>query len=115
YMESNGALATTLSSGPDNPWWNGGRDAEHGGMAWPAEGSSQWESINANNDGQRSDFHDASYAKGVFLNPDYEGDPEDATDADYIVNGADPNNTFLPDPLQQLWRRYLEFHFNKSV
>lgn len=98
YMESNGALATTLSSGPDNPWWNGGRDAEHGGMEWPAEGSSIYESINSNNDGQRSDFNDASYAKGVFLNPDYEGDPADATDADYIVNGADPNNTFYQIP-----------------
>ena len=98
YMESNGALATTLGSGPDNPWWNGGRDAEHGGMAWPAEGSSIYDNINANNDGQRSDFHDASYAKGVFLNPNYEGDPKDATDADYIVNGADPNNTFYQIP-----------------
>jgi len=98
YMESNGRSFTTLGSGPDNPWWNGGRDAEHGGMAWPAEGSSIYENINANNDGQRSEFHDASYAKGVFLNPNYTGDPADATDADYIVNGADPNNTFYQFP-----------------
>jgi len=98
YMESNGRVATTLSSGPNNPWWNGGRTPELGGMAWPAEGSSIYENINTNNDGQRSDFHDASYAKGVFLNPSYTGDPANATDADYIVNGADPNNTFYQFP-----------------
>ena len=98
YLESNGRSATTLASGPDNPWWNGGRDAEHGGMVWPAEGSSDYDNINANNDGQRSDFADASYAKGIFLNPDYTGDPAEATDADYIVNGADPNNTFYQIP-----------------
>jgi TonB-linked SusC/RagA family outer membrane protein len=98
YLESNGRAVTTLGSGPDNPWWNGGRDAEHGGMPWPAEGSSVYDNINANNDGQRSDFEDASYAKGVFLNPDYTGDPAEATDADYIVNGADPNNTFYQIP-----------------
>lgn len=98
YLESNGRATTTLGSGPNNPWWNGGRDAEHGGMAWPAEGSSDYDNINANNDGQSSDFNDASYAKGVFLNPDFTGDPAEATDADYIVNGADPNNTFYQIP-----------------
>jgi hypothetical protein len=98
YLESNGRASTTLGSGPDNPWWNGGRDADHGGMVWPAEGASDYDVINANNDEQRSDFQDASYAKGVFLNPDYDGDPEEATDADYIVNGADPNNTFYQFP-----------------
>jgi len=96
YMESNGRAVTTLSSGPDNPWWMGGRNAALGGMAWPAEGSSAFENINANNDGQRSDFHDASYAKGVFINPNFDGTTP--TDADYIVNGADPNNTFYQIP-----------------
>ncbi len=98
YLESNGRVNTTLGSGPDNPWWNGGRTPELGGLPWPAEGSSMYEAINTNNDGQRSDFNDASYAKGVFLNPDYSGDPAEATDADYIVNGADPNNTFYQFP-----------------
>jgi TonB-linked SusC/RagA family outer membrane protein len=98
YLESNGRSVTTLGSGPNNPWWNGGRDEDHGGMAWPEEGSSAYDNINANNDGQRSDFNDASYAKGVFLNPDYTGDPAEATDADYIVNGEDPNNTFYQIP-----------------
>jgi hypothetical protein len=99
YMESNGRAATTLGSGPNHPYWSGGRTAELGGHAWPAEGSSQYEAINNNNDGQRSDeVNDASYAKGVFLNPDYTGDPADATDKDYIVNGADPNNTFYQIP-----------------
>ncbi len=73
YLESNGRVATTFGSGPNNPWWNGGRDAEHGGMPWPAEGSSKYEAINNNNDGQRSDWHDASYASGVFINPDFTG------------------------------------------
>jgi hypothetical protein len=98
YLESNGRAFTTLSSGPDNPWWSGGRTPELGGHPWPAEGSSDYEAINNNNDGQRSDFEDASYAKGVFLNPDYTGDPAEATDADYIVNGADPNNTYYQIP-----------------
>jgi hypothetical protein len=98
YLESNGRAFTTLGSGADNPWWRGGRTPELGGLPWPAEGSSQYEAINNNNDGQRSDFNDASYAKGVFLNPDYTGDPAEATDDDYIVNGADPNNTFYQFP-----------------
>ncbi|MBZ5856010.1 SusC/RagA family TonB-linked outer membrane protein [Flavihumibacter profundi] len=92
YLESNGRVSTTLGSGPNNPWWMGGRDAEHGGLPWPAAGSSQYEAINTNNDGQRADWSDASYAKGVFVNPNFTGDKP--TDADYIVNGADPNNTF---------------------
>lgn len=98
YLESNGRAITTLGSGENNQWWVGGRDAEHGGMVWPAAGSSQYEAINANNDGKRSDFQDASYVKGVFLNPAYEGNPEDAKDSDYIVNGADPKDTFYDFP-----------------
>ena len=96
YLESNGRVGTTLGSGPDNPWWKGGRDPEHGGLAWPAEGSSQYDAINNNNDGQRSDWNDASYAKGVFINPNFTG--ETPSDEDYIVNGADPNNTFYQIP-----------------
>ena len=99
YMESNGKTQTTISSGANNPWWSGGRDAGQGGHAWPAKGSSQYEAINNNNDGQASyTLNDASYAKGVYLNPNYTGDPANATDADYIVNGADPNNTFYQIP-----------------
>jgi len=51
------------------------------------------QAINANNDPQHSDVADAGYAKGVFIRPDL---PDGATpsDADYIVNGADKNNTF---------------------
>ncbi len=99
YAESNGRATTTFGSGPDNPFWQGGRDASYGGLPWPAAGSSQYDVINTNNDPQRTDVvDDASYAKGVFLNPDYDGDPTEATDADYIVNGADPNNTFYQIP-----------------
>jgi TonB-linked SusC/RagA family outer membrane protein len=99
YMESDGMTQTTVSSGPNNPWWSGGRDASQGGHAWPAQGASQYDAINNNNDGQASyTLNDASYAKGVFLNPNYTGDPANATDADYIVNGADPNNTFYQIP-----------------
>ncbi|WP_254411999.1 SusC/RagA family TonB-linked outer membrane protein [Dyadobacter diqingensis] len=98
YLESNGRAVTTLGSGDNNPLWKGGRDAEHGGMVWPAVGASQFDAINSNNDGKRSDFQDASYVKGVFLNPAYEGKPEDAKDTDYIVNGADANNTFYDFP-----------------
>ncbi len=98
YMESNGRAISTLSSGSDNPYWMGGRDAEHGGMVWPAVGASQYAAINENNDAKRSDFQDAVYVKGVFLNPNFEGDPKDAKDSDYIVNGADANNTFYDFP-----------------
>ena len=96
YLESNGRVSTTLSSGPNNPWWSGGRDESLGGHPWPAENSSAYAAINNNNDGQRSDWNDASYAKGVFINPDFTGD--NPGDADYIVNGADPNNTFYQIP-----------------
>ncbi|MFT3746856.1 MAG: SusC/RagA family TonB-linked outer membrane protein [Agriterribacter sp.] len=96
YLESNGRANTTLGSGADNPWWSGGRTAELGGHPWPAAGSSDYDAINNNNDDQRSDWQDASYAKGVFINPDFTGSTP--TDADYIVNGADPNNTFYQIP-----------------
>ena len=100
YLESNGRVDTTFGTkGTNNPYWEGGRDASLGGLPWPAAGSSQYEAINNNNDGQRTDeVNDASYAKGVFLNPNYTGDPADAKDADYIVNGADNNNTFYQYP-----------------
>ncbi len=99
YMESNGLAFTTLGSGKNNPYWSGGRDASQGGHAWPATGSSKYDAINSNNDGQHSDvLNDASYAKGVYLDPNYTGDPAMATDKDYIVNGADPVNTFYQIP-----------------
>ena len=94
YMDSNGRSFESLSSGGDNnPYWNGGRTAEFGGHPWPAAGSSIYAVINTNNDNQRTDLvDDAGYAKGVFLNPNFSGTTP--TDADYIVNGADLNNTF---------------------
>lgn len=100
YLESNGRVATTFGTkGTNNPYWEGGRDASLGGLPWPAAGSSQYEAINNNNDGQRTDkVDDASYAKGVFVNPDYTGDPDNVKDEDYIVNGADKNNTFYQYP-----------------
>nr|WP_293840894.1 SusC/RagA family TonB-linked outer membrane protein [uncultured Arsenicibacter sp.] len=98
YAESNGRAVTTLGSGDNNPWWVGGRDAANGGLVWPAANSSEYAAINANNNDKRSDFQDASYVKGVFLNPNYKGDPSQATDADYIVNGANPKNTFYDFP-----------------
>ncbi|HNX56074.1 MAG TPA: SusC/RagA family TonB-linked outer membrane protein [Prolixibacteraceae bacterium] len=93
YMDSNGRSVESLSSGPNNPLWNGGRDASQGGNPWPTIGASSYAAINANNDPQHSDVADAGYAKGVFIRPDL---PDGATpsDADYIVNGADKNNTF---------------------
>lgn len=98
YAESNGRSLTTLGSGPNNPWWVGGRDAENGGLLWPSVGASEYAAINANNDAKRSDWQDASYVKGVFLNPNYKGDPANAKDEDYIVNGANPKNTFYDFP-----------------
>ncbi|MCF0058442.1 SusC/RagA family TonB-linked outer membrane protein [Dyadobacter sp. CY356] len=98
YLESNGRAESTLSSGPDNPYWMGGRDAAHGGLPWPAVGSSTYAAINNNNDSKRSTaVQDAVYVKGVFVNPDHTGS-DAVTDADYIVNGADKNNTFYDFP-----------------
>ncbi len=95
YMDSNGRSFESVSSGGDNNrWWKGGRDAEQGGMAWPAVGASKYAEMNGYNDDIRSDFHDASYAKGVWLPPGKDG----SVDANYIVNGADPNNTFYDFP-----------------
>jgi TonB-linked SusC/RagA family outer membrane protein len=96
YLESNGRAFTTLGSGPNNPWWVGGRDAEHGGLPWPAEGSSIYDAINNNNDGQRSDFNDASYARGVFIDPNSGSDIP--ADGNLVENGKDPNNTFYQIP-----------------
>jgi len=94
YMDSNGRSWESVSSGPNNRWWMGGRDASQGGLKWPAVGASQYAEMNSYNDDIRSDFQDASYARGVWLKPG--GNP--ANDADYIVNGADPNNTFYDYP-----------------
>jgi hypothetical protein len=94
YMDSNGRSLESVSSGDNNPWWKGGRDESQGGMAWPAAGASKYPEMNGYNDDIRSDFHDASYAKGVWLIPG--SDPNN--DANYIVNGADPNNTFYDFP-----------------
>ncbi|MBL7970373.1 MAG: SusC/RagA family TonB-linked outer membrane protein [Prolixibacteraceae bacterium] len=96
YLESNGRALTTLGAGPDNPVWVGGRDAAHGGLPWPAVGSSDFEVINDWNAERYSEFNDASYVKGVFINPNFTGTTP--TDADYIVNGADPKNTFYDFP-----------------
>jgi TonB-linked SusC/RagA family outer membrane protein len=94
YLDSNGLSYESVSSGDNNPYWSGGRDASTGGHAWPTAGSSSYGAINANNDGQRSDeVADAGYAKGVFIRPNLP-DGVTPTDADYIVNGADPKNTF---------------------
>ena len=94
YFDSNGRSWESVSSGANNPWWQGGRDAEQGGMPWPAVGASKYDEMNSYNDDIRSDFNDASYAKGVWLIPGT--DPNN--DANYIVNGADPNNTFYDFP-----------------
>jgi hypothetical protein len=63
-------------------------------MVWPAAGASKYAEMNNYNDDIRSDFQDASYAKGVWLPPGLDA----ANDANYIVNGADPNNTFYDFP-----------------
>jgi TonB-linked SusC/RagA family outer membrane protein len=96
YMESNGKAVTTIAAGENNPVWVGGRDAAHGGLPWPAAGASDYDAINDWNGERYSDFNDASYVHGVFLNPDFSGTTP--ADEDYIVNGADPNNTFYDFP-----------------
>jgi hypothetical protein len=91
YMDSNGRSIESLSSGDNNPYWKGGRDASQGGLPWPAIGASDYAEMNDYNDpNHNDDLNDAGYAKGVWLIPG--SDPN--SDANYIVNGADPKNTF---------------------
>ncbi len=98
YMDSNGKSVESLSSGPNNKYWSGGRNAAYGGHAWPAANASIYGAINNNTQNWAPlTEHDASYAKGVFVNPNIDSGVA-SSDADYIVNGADPNNTFYQQP-----------------
>lgn len=91
YMDSNGRSIESLSSGDNNPYWKGGRDASMGGLPWPAVGSSDYQEMNDYNDPNHNDnLNDAGYAKGVWLVPGSDA----SNDANYVVNGADPKNTF---------------------
>ncbi len=96
-------------NGP-NPWTVGGRDAATGGLPWPDASQMpypQMASLVATyaRYGTPVAIDDASYFQGVWLKPG--GNP--ANDADYIVNGANPLQTFYALPGLILGAQYWSF------
>ncbi len=96
-------------NGP-NPYTVGGRDAAVGGLPWPDASKMPY----PNQAGLVSTYamygtpvpiSDASYFRGVWLKPG--GNP--SNDADYIVNGADPLQTFYALPGLILGTQYWNF------
>ncbi|MDP2338758.1 MAG: SusC/RagA family TonB-linked outer membrane protein [Bacteroidota bacterium] len=98
-----------LVNGP-NDYTVGGRDAETGGLPWPDASKMpypQQSGLVATYAmyGTPVPINDACYFKGVWLKPG--GDPNN--DADYIVNGANPLETFYGVPGLILGAQYWSF------
>lgn len=98
-----------LVNGP-NKWTVGGRDGETGGLPWPDATKMtypQQAGLVATYAlyGTPVPINDASYFQGVWLKPG--GDPNN--DADYIVNGANPLETFYGLPGIVLGAQYWSF------
>lgn len=98
-----------LVNGP-NKWTVGGRDGETGGLPWPDATKMtypQQAGLVATYAmyGTPVPINDASYFRGVWLKPG--GNP--ANDADYIVNGANPLETFYSLPGVILGTQYWSF------
>ena len=96
-------------NGP-NPWTVGGRDAATGGLPWPDASKMpypQQASLVSTyaRYGTPVSIDDACYFQGVWLKPG--GNP--ANDADYIVNGANPLQTFYALPGLILGAQYWSF------
>lgn len=96
-------------NGP-NPWTVGGRDGETGGLPWPDAGKMPYQQMRQlvatyAMYGTPVPINDACYFRGVWLKPG--GDPNN--DADYIVNGADPLQTFYALPGLILGAQYWSF------
>ena len=98
-----------LVNGP-NPYTVGGRDGSTGGLPWPDASQMPYPnqaSLVATYAmyGTPVPINDACYFKGVWLKPG--GDPNN--DADYIVNGANPLETFYALPGLILGAQYWSF------
>ena len=96
-----------LVNGP-NDYTAGGRDAQSGGLRWPAWQTMKYPYMMAlvrNYANYGAYAQDASYFKGVWLKPG--GDPNN--DNDYIVNGADSLATFYALPGLILGSQYWSF------
>jgi TonB-linked SusC/RagA family outer membrane protein len=98
-----------LVNGP-NEYTVGGRDGVTGGLVWPNAADMRYPYMAAlvNNFsmyGTTVVTNDACYLKGVWLKPG--GDP--ANDNDYIVNGANPLETFYALPGLILGAQYWSF------
>ncbi len=96
-----------LVNGP-NDYTVGGRDANSGGLRWPAWQKMKYPYMMAlvyNYANYGAYAQDASYFKGVWLKPG--GDPNN--DKDYIVNGEDSLATFYALPGLILGNQYWSF------
>jgi hypothetical protein len=96
-------------NGP-NPWTVGGRDGTTGGLPWPDASKMPYPQqaelvATYARYGTPVAIDDASYFQGVWLKPG--GNP--ANDADYIVNGANPLQSFYALPGLILGAQYWSF------
>ena len=96
-------------NGP-NPYTVGGRDAATGGLPWPDASKMPYENQRSLVDtysmyGTPVPIDDASYFRGVWLKPGGNA----SNDADYIVNGANPLETFYALPGLILGTQYWNF------
>ncbi|MCE1198578.1 MAG: TonB-dependent receptor, partial [Marinilabiliales bacterium] len=96
-------------NGP-NKWTVGGRDGETGGLPWPDASKMPYPQMASlvstyAKYGTPVAINDACYFQGVWLKPG--GDPNN--DNDYIVNGADPLQTFYGLPGIILGTQYWNF------
>ncbi|MEI7523739.1 MAG: SusC/RagA family TonB-linked outer membrane protein [Mariniphaga sp.] len=99
-----------LTVSGDHTYWEGGRVGA-GGFAWPDPANSLNDAAKQNNTDNGAPYNDASYVKGVYVDPRSGADEKDMTLGDktwtdsngqshpyYIVQGADVNSTLYKDP-----------------
>ena len=109
---TNGHSLMTIGDAVNGPnkWTAGGRDGATGGFAWPDASKMPYAAMKSlvstyATYGTPVPINDACYMKGVWLKPG--GDP--SKDSDYIVNGADPLQTFYALPGLILGGQYWNF------
>jgi TonB-linked SusC/RagA family outer membrane protein len=109
---TNGHSLLTIGDAVNGPnqWTVGGRDGSTGGLPWPDASKMPYPQMAGlvatyARYGTPVAINDACYFKGVWLKPG--GNP--ANDADYIVNGADPLQTFYALPGMILGTQYWSF------
>ncbi len=101
----------------DGVYYVGGR-VGYGGLAWPNPDNIEIDALKTYISNSRKDFNDASYIRGVFVDPRSGKESNDETLGNgtftyqgqelpyYIEQGADPNATFYTDasgPIGDTW------------